>query len=1653
MAITLNDGLSLNGDSGSTSSGGSGSGSGGAFAEIRQGNDDAKGVEVGVADATWALITADRRVDPVLSKVRIRGNNNANYLEISMPSDYILPSVANDWEASVIQGTEPVDAIPATLPIANVNGEGVNASIDILLPEDLIAPIDGDEWIVEVRQGTENIDAVSTAQASVSLDGEIAGASIDVTIPVDLSAEAASNDWDARITQGIEDVTGVVADNASVRINGEASGTSIVMSLPSDLVDPPVDGNDWDFQVIQGVEAATGANATVEVPLVGGTGGIRVILTGSGFGLTGANDFEFRQQHNLNGNTIVNVVDSFSKYVTMSADVEGADAVTLADVKAEIDGFSNSSYLMSSSYYGGADGTEVLTAISWPVDNILNFSGGADAVASEDAAAVVDVSNRRIELTVDSGHTLAEVTAALDVAVYNDANGVGQTLSGYVTINGSSAGSLDQSDYFSGSEGDIISIDFSGGVNAQTAVVGSVLSLSLDVSNRRIELIAQSTHILSDIEALFEGLTYNDNNGVSQTFGSASVSLNGNGNSSLDQSTYFGGDAGDLVDVDFAGGVDAAVAIAGSVLRVTIDQLFTYIEIDVKSTDTLTDIVAALRALVYYDSNGDAQTFGNSHVVLNGGGGGNLNQTTYFGGSPFDYVEIDFSEGVNMVPAILRTPLAVALDESTMRLNITSVYADTIANLADAVELLEYEDEDGTTQTFGTAHVDEGGNSGVILNQITYFGGSAGDTAEVGFSGGLDIEPLQADRDTTAKEVTVLYDAAADDLGEIRVIINALSSVGAVLIHGTSSSSLPEASGFTRNFRGDSQSDASSVGGPPITVSGTLPDAEDAEKEDIYAASASSDEGLTSAPQFLREGHVSIMTMRSDYLGNDREGFARYNYGPRPEERYATDSFHGGDFLGDDPVGLLGVVIEYTNGVVTEIFVEAATDGDGGLADFVGDNATSNIKIRYRPLGEAVWTETLTLDDSTTPRTNVKRWTKNDDLEALDPPPVSMHHHGGSDTSAQWEIELLNADDDVVIEMTAGSFLEGVDQEWVHEQIADNWRRTINQIADQIGRKIVDITETHHVPDLTSKNYNAIFVDWSIPRAWAGLKETHASILPTGVWDSFTDTNFLGSFDSNPAKTTGDLFKYYYNKNNHTWRFLTQETHTGQTPTLHWINADIQQSVIITDVIWMGERPGRHEATLQVEENMVFDDTKVYLFFNTNNQILEELTNADFVSGTNQFNTYTAVAVWGGAGVETTNTTTVLAEPKFWFSNPLNFTDATGTDAFLEAHTDAIPDEAEWLLLNGGAPNALPTVRESANWYWIRVDTLPIAALGEDISSSGTLYTWLIDFAGNPSDQSGVARRDFRLAKTIDNKFLIATDNTAEDAVDLTVYYSYGVNIGITAVPKYYPISAANVEGTANAIELTTGSGLSVLAGGDMFWFLVESDNTGVVTLEIDGITAKDLQKISSSGSYADLDSGDLSDGNPVLCLYDAEADVLYILHTPVIDSATQSSGVLLVADFAGVGTALNAWPTGEDWDDVSLNNSLIPVPIIDFSTLDRIELAISILDRKFTVPFVLYKEQLEHIGMLGDFSNSPVDTTIIQCAFWVGKDSGTYRGVNVPALRPRFSYMDQRREAGDVCIAVFPTFNGDFFTGVRIFIRSPSSTYRFEYGKVYHGS
>ena len=370
---------------------------------------------------------------------------------------------------------------------------------------------------------------------------------------------------------------------------------------------------------------------------------------------------------------------------------------------------------------------------------------------------------------------------------------------------------------------------------------------------------------------------------------------------------------------------------------------------------------------------------------------------------------------------------------------------------------------------------------------------------------------------------------------------------------------------------------------PPISVADALPAVADAEKDEIYAVSEDDDEGLTSAPNVKRETDAGLFRMRSDYLGSGRDGFARHSYAARSVHGQPS---HFGGSLVPEPVGIIGIVLERISFDENRLFIEVATTGDGALHDI-----TATIKLRHRSVGALAWSSAVTLDNITTPRSNVRRFTSG----ILTDEPLSAVGHAGTTRSALYDIQILD-NADAVVEMHSGSHLDPLmDQLLVNEELADLQQRMLIGIAE--GRGIVDVTGLG-APAVNEENYKNFFVDFDVPRVWMGRRTPTAATPAEGTSDAFANTNYRGEYSRNPTSTPAN--QRYYNFSDHHWHRVYNSA---------WSTVNFSDAWGST-YHWLGERASEAEAVSHIQN---FNVAHHYLWFLSGSRDVREVDNDTYV--------------------------------------------------------------------------------------------------------------------------------------------------------------------------------------------------------------------------------------------------------------------------------------------------------------------------------------------------------------------------------------------------------------------------------------------------------
>ena len=184
-----------------------------------------------------------------------------------------------------------------------------------------------------------------------------------------------------------------------------------------------------------------------------------------------------------------------------------------------------------------------------------------------------------------------------------------------------------------------------------------------------------------------------------------------------------------------------------------------------------------------------------------------------------------------------------------------------------------------------------------------------------------------------------------------------------------------------------------------------------------------------------------------------------------------------------------------------------------------------------------------------------------------------------------------------------------------------------------------------------------------------------------------------------------------------------------------------------------------------------------------------------------------------------------------------------------------------------GTQNAI----DGADWF----------AYGDASNGSRMQRIALSNLVGFIADQSTLssANSKIRIAdEGIQEVHLDATNTPTDGQVLSSVgggQFAWANSVG---TQLYFPVPDSGVGGTANAITLTSGDSLSSYANGQRFFFSANSNNTGAVTVNVDGIAAVSVQRSSGTGSSQTLTGGEITADDPITIVYGSDDNAFYLL-------------------------------------------------------------------------------------------------------------------------------------------------------------------------------
>ena len=122
---------------------------------------------------------------------------------------------------------------------------------------------------------------------------------------------------------------------------------------------------------------------------------------------------------------------------------------------------------------------------------------------------------------------------------------------------------------------------------------------------------------------------------------------------------------------------------------------------------------------------------------------------------------------------------------------------------------------------------------------------------------------------------------------------------------------------------------------------------------------------------------------------------------------------------------------------------------------------------------------------------------------------------------------------------------------------------------------------------------------------------------------------------------------------------------------------------------------------------------------------------------------------------------------------------------------------------------------------------------------------------------------------------------------------------------RFFPIATAGIGGTRNDYELTTGRNITGLEDGMLFLFFTDhGDNTGAMTIDVDGLGPLPFRRSDGAGALTELEAGEAPDSTAIMALYLAGYSAFSML-TPIQGTAAKrnvgtAAGELAALDSAG---------------------------------------------------------------------------------------------------------------------------------------------------------
>ena len=553
--------------------GGGGGGGGGEGAattvNLLQNGDLKKGMQLGLtvegAGPDWALVTEDRREDPILPTITLDGANANSDLEINLPETLTAVDEGDEWSVEVTQGDDEILEEPAYVDLYATSTSGIR----IKLASATATGTDGNDWVLLIARSddlTAGYDIDSTAKVVTLTIPTTADTLLSSLVPSDSALES--------------------------EYFGSADGTeSITSRSNADLLNiSDLTTNTVDFHSgVSQMDAVTREQAYVDL-FITDTSGIRIfIATGRATG-AGGNNWTLRlsweqASNGFSSNTgqrwlqlrirssstlgsIASYLAGGGSYVSSGTEYfGGADensGFPNGRTAAQLAGSQNHSNAESSSvrirFHDGVDAVNAVDGVQSYVDLYtdtsdalrisLNLTEGSEAEGNngyalyyaEGDTTQINVVGDFVVVQVASDATLGDLeTAASSITeittAYEGSASSASVIGGRTIDQVRSTQATTAADQ-----------DYTGGIDAVDA---DPLAVVLDTTDKEIQIEARSAHSLSDIATEIAALSYTPiGGGASTTIGSSNVTATGTGG--LDSAVFTG--EGTTTSHDFTNG-------------------------------------------------------------------------------------------------------------------------------------------------------------------------------------------------------------------------------------------------------------------------------------------------------------------------------------------------------------------------------------------------------------------------------------------------------------------------------------------------------------------------------------------------------------------------------------------------------------------------------------------------------------------------------------------------------------------------------------------------------------------------------------------------------------------------------------------------------------------------------------------------------------------------------------------------------------------------------------------------------------------------------------------------------------------------------------------------------------------------------------------